>query len=156
VEANLPGHPTAIDPAFVGRVLRDLLEDGAPVQIQVTGLSMVPFIRAGDLVTLVPAAKRSARIGDVIAYGRSAAKFRLHRVVGRSRETLVPRGDGAAAPDQPITLEDVIGRVTHVERTGRRVWLGLGPERVLIALLSRLGLLVPLLRFYEKLRRRPG
>jgi hypothetical protein len=36
--------------------------------------------------------------------------------------------------------------VTQVERNGRQIWLGLGPERYLIALFPHSGLLLPVLR----------
>ena len=42
--------------------------------------------------------------------------------------------------------DDLLTRLLTVERDGRRVRLGLGPERALLALLSRWGLLAPLLR----------
>jgi hypothetical protein len=54
--------------------------------------------------------------------------------------------DPAASPD------DLLGRVTRVERGGRRVRLGLGLERLAIAWLSRIGLLRALARLRERLR----
>jgi len=76
--------------------------------------------------------------------------MRVHRLVGRASGGWVTRGDGAPAPDEPAALQDVLGRVAEVERAGRRVRLGLGPERVCIALLSRFGLLGPLVRAYRR------
>ena len=38
-----------------------------------------------------------------------------------------------------------MGRVTRVERNGKEIFFGLGPERFLIAFLTRRGLLFPLL-----------
>ncbi len=46
-----------------------------------------------------------------------------------------------------------LGVVTTLERDGKAVGLGIGPERVPIAVASRLGLLVPLLRLYEMSKR---
>ena len=45
--------------------------------------------------------------------------------------------------DCRIPRENLLGRVTRVERNGKAVWLGLGPERTLIAWLSRRGWLIP-------------
>jgi hypothetical protein len=147
---------TAVDPRFVERVLRGLLDGGTPVQIEVTGVSMIPFLRAGDQVTLRPPAAGPPRLGDVVALGRPGEKLRVHRVIGRAPGTVLTRGDGAAVPDAPLPATHVVGVVTEVERSGHRVRLGLGPERVALAGLSRLGLLVRLLRVYERVRRCGG
>jgi hypothetical protein len=44
-----------------------------------------------------------------------------------------------------VVSANLIGRVTRIERNGKKVWLGLGLERYLIALFSRTGTLLPLL-----------
>ena len=49
-----------------------------------------------------------------------------------------------SARENIVSLPGILGRVTRIERAGRRVRLGLGPERALIAVLSRRGLLRPL------------
>ena len=51
------------------------------------------------------------------------------------------RGDVALASDPPVPIEAVLGAVTRVERGRRRIRLGLGPERLLLAWFSRVGLL---------------
>jgi hypothetical protein len=51
------------------------------------------------------------------------------------------RGDVAPASDPPVPVQALLGVVTRVERGHRRVGLGLGPERVLLAWLSHRGLL---------------
>jgi hypothetical protein len=58
----------------------------------------------------------------------------------------------AANADPVASPEDLLGRVTRVERGGRRVRLGLGVERLPIAWLSRVGLLRVLARLKERLR----
>jgi hypothetical protein len=50
-------------------------------------------------------------------------------------------------PDGMIPREAIVGLVTRVERDSRRVRLGLGPERFLLALLSRYGLLAAIRRY---------
>ena len=60
-------------------------------------------------------------------------------------------------PDGMIPVGDILGLVTCVERGGRKVRFGLGPERLLIALLSRSGLMEiirrcagPLYRYFRR------
>jgi len=67
----------------------------------------------------------------------------------RDRETCCPPGDrqagdcyriwgdNAIEKQEPVPGANVLGRVTRVERNGKDARLGLGPERILIALLCR-------------------
>ena len=54
------------------------------------------------------------------------------------------QGDGVNRDDGRTPTTRILGHVTRIERNGKRVRLGLGPERTLLALLARMGLLSPL------------
>jgi hypothetical protein len=56
------------------------------------------------------------------------------------------RGDNSLQADGFFPKTSILGRVERVERNGKRVYLGLGPERFLIAFLTRTNLLLPVLR----------
>jgi hypothetical protein len=128
----------------IGSMLHELLAEQVSVRLRVTGGSMSPFIRTGDLVTIQPRSKTPFRIGDVVAVKIATGKLVVHRVVRTTVDHFVTRGDATSQSDPPVTM--VLGPVSTVERKGRRVRLGLGPERRLIAILSRTGLLRLLLR----------
>lgn len=72
-------------------------------------------------------------------------------MVGRRADSSHIKGDNV--PDEAILVPgaDILGRITRVERYGKRISLGLGPERVLIAFLSRSGLLLPVLRLHWRI-----
>ena len=127
---------TTLSGNHVAGLVRDLLSDGLPVKVTVTGSSMVPFIRAGDVVTLRP-----------------GATLVVHRVITRTGAGVVTRGDASPETDDPVSLGDVLGHVVGVERVGKPVGLGLGPERALIAVLSRWGLLQAGIRLLVGLKR---
>ena len=127
-------------------LVRELLSEGRSVSIEVDGHSMTPFIRRGDLVTVRPRRDSRPSRGDVLLFVPDSRRFIIHRHVGWVKGRVVPRGDCAPASDAPIPLEDVLGKVTQVERQGRRIWAGLGPERWVVAWLSRIGLLGRLAR----------
>jgi hypothetical protein len=133
----------------VGNLLRELLADEISVRLEVTGGSMSPFIRSRDMVTIHPLAGR-LRFGEVVVVKlaplREESRMVVHRVVRRRGDHCITQGDAARAADQPVAYEEIVGWVREVERLSRPVRLGLGPERVLIALLSRSGLLRQLLR----------
>jgi hypothetical protein len=61
-------------------VLSACLRDFPHVQLTVTGRCMEPALREGEVVTLVSAARRRPRLGDVVLTS-VAGGFRLHRLV---------------------------------------------------------------------------
>ncbi len=131
---------------LVPRLLRDLLQSGLAVRLEVSGHSMTPFVRGGDVVTIAPRGLREPLPGDVVAYAAGADRLVVHRIVGQLEGRLLPRGDAAPSADPPIAPGDILGVVTRVERRGRRVRIGHGPERRAVAWLSRIGLLARLAR----------
>ncbi len=123
----------------------DLLAGGMSVEIPVTGDSMSPAILSADILTLAPVDVRRVRLGDVIAFPRPDGRLVIHRVIARRSERLLTRGDAASAADAWIARERLVGRVEKVSRRGRQAYWGLGPDRWLCALLSRAGLLRPIM-----------
>ena len=128
---------------------------------------MSPFIRDGDVVTVAPlrpldrsphartpsspsaanvTEARDCGIGQIVAFV-SALSRRLfvHRIIGRRESGFLIKGDNLSGPlADTVRPEDILGRVVRIERGRKRVWLGLGPERHAIAVLSRSGLLLPI------------
>jgi hypothetical protein len=127
---------------------------------------MSPFIKDGDVITVVPVppsnsnphvptsfpAPPSAKpvvktcgIGQVVAFVSPVnQRLVVHRVVGRHDVGFLILGDNQLGPGaEAVRPDDILGRVARIERGTKRVWLGLGPERHAIAILSRAGLLLP-------------
>ena len=123
-------------------LLRSVLDRGGSLKFETRGSSMSPFIRDSDWVTTAPLGRRAVRLGDIVACVVSENERPIiHRVVSRKNGCYLIKGDRTASADGHAYAEDIIGRVTVVERNDRKVMLGLGPERVMIAILSRVGLL---------------
>jgi signal peptidase I len=142
-----------IDPAFTraeteeialsARALADLaqavLKKDRPFRFLARGFSMSPFIRDGDILTISPVPSNALTLGDVAAVIHpETRKLVIHRVTALSETSVVIQGDNSPSADKPIPRTDILGRVSRVERNGRSVSLGLGPERVVIARLARL------------------
>lgn len=127
-------------------LMRAVLEKDLPFRFRARGWSMAPFIQDGDVITVSPLRQTQAGIGEVVAFVRpSTGNLVVHRVVAYINAVPYIQGDGVAdQTDGMIPAENLLGRVTRIERNGRRVWLGLGPERFLIAWLSRARLLIPM------------
>ena len=133
-----------------GQALLSLLEAvlarGVPFRFRARGWSMAPFIRDGDVITVSPFRGARPGIGEVVAFTRPGeGNLVVHRIVARQGADLLVQGDSVPeCADGIIPAENLRGRVSRVERDGRDVWLGLGPERYAIAWLSRTRRLVPL------------
>jgi hypothetical protein len=122
-------------------LMKAVHEKGRPFRFSAGGYSMAPFIRDGDVITVSPLAAGAPGPGDVAAFVHpETQRLCLHRVLSVSNGRFLIQGDNLPEkPDGMIPREALVGRVTRVERAGRRVRLGLGPERRLIAYLSRCG-----------------
>jgi hypothetical protein len=124
-------------------LMREVLARGADFRFRVKGFSMLPFIHDGDVITLAPMIKEKPAVGKVVAFIRpGSGNLVVHRVVGKLGSKFIIQGDNTAGqPDGLVLPPEILGCVVRVERSGRRVYLGLGWEGYLMAVLSRNGLL---------------
>ena len=143
------------------KLLRGVLDKGASFRFQGKGFSMSPFIKDGDVLTIAPLQVSSPRFGDVVVFTHPhTGKLIIHRIVGKRAGSYLTKGDNAPEEDGLISRAAILGRVARVERNGRYISLGLGPDRFIIAFMIRTGLLPlvwpvwRLVRFI--MRRRPG
>jgi hypothetical protein len=140
-------------------LMRAVLDRDVPFRFRARGWSMAPFIRDGDVISVSPFRGDLPEAGEVVAFVRpDVGNLVVHRVVGRRGTASLIQGDGVAEySDGIIPAENLLGRVTQVERNGRSVWLGLGLERTVIAWLSQARLLIPLWGCVAACRKRlPG
>ena len=101
--------------------LEALLRSRIPVTIAPRGLSMYPFIRPSDRVTIIPG-NGDISVGEVVLLRNERGRWMIHRVIGRRRDSgrWITRGDSLLCPDQPVAPDRVWGRIIGVERRGRR------------------------------------
>lgn len=127
-------------------LMRAVLARDVPFRFCARGWSMAPFIRDGDVITVAPFRGAQPGVGEVVAFVSPQAQVLVvHRVVARRGDYAFIQGDSVAEhSDGMVPPENLLGRVTRIERNGNRVWLGMGLERYVIAWLSRARLLIPL------------
>ena len=140
------GHELPLSGPALLELMCAVLARGVPFRFCARGWSMAPFIQDGDVITVAPLLGAQPGVGEVVAFIHpEAGNLVVHRVVARRGTTSFIQGDSVAEyADGFIPAENLLGRVTRVERNGRNTWLGLGPERTLIAWLSRTRRLIPL------------
>lgn len=128
-------------------LMRAVLARDKPFRFRARGGSMAPFIRDGDIIRIAPLT-RPPRVGEVVAFMHPRTRaLTVHRLVARRGVAHLAQGDNAPErADGFLRPRQILGRVARVDRNGRQVRFGLGPERRLIAELSRRGWLTPLCR----------
>lgn len=102
--------------------LTDMLRDGLRVRVALSGNSMAPTLREGDIVVIRPRAERPPRIGDLAVLRPEPHRLLVHRLIGRDKQAGVwfSRGDACFDPDPPCSASDVLGIVESREHNGRR------------------------------------
>jgi hypothetical protein len=140
----------------LAELMRAALARGSPFHFRALGSSMSPFIRDGDQITIAPLRRGKPSLGQVVAFIQpETGQLLVHRVTGLQGSACLVQGDNTPGrTDGLVPLENILGRLVQVQRDGKKIRLGLGPERYLVALLSRFGLLRPfLLRLKPWLKR---
>lgn len=138
--------------ADLAQLMQAVLDRNMPFRFRAGGFSMAPFIKDGDVLTVSPWPDSPPGLGDVAAFLYPAGgMLAVHRIVAQTKSGYRLKGDGTDAADGLIPRSHMVGIVRKVERNGRGILLGLGPEKILIALLSGSGLLVLLLRPFRLL-----
>ena len=125
-------HPIAFS------LLNDLLSRDSVVCFTVTGESMRPTLVSGETVLLQQVDPDKVRLGDLLLYqgkGSESMPLLLHRVVAvRCRPgggiQFQTQGDALVCPDEPITGEQILGRVCAIRST-RKLDLNTRTQRTL-------------------------
>lgn len=84
------------------------------VTIQVSGVSMLPTLRAGQRVVLRPAERDRLRPGVVAAFQSRDGDLVLHRIRHVTPEAVILAGDNESLLDPPVPVPDVVGLVDDV------------------------------------------
>jgi signal peptidase I len=106
------------------QLVLEVLESTGQAKLAVTGTSMLPSIRPGDMLEVRRQGMEAILPGDLVLFLRNGG-FAAHRVVEKAgepdRTLLITRGDALRVPDPPVTPEELLGRVTAILRGGRRL-----------------------------------
>jgi Peptidase S24-like len=116
-------------------LLQDYLVAFRSLCLRVTGNCMMPALRPGDLVEVVPPQDRPARLGDIVLF-RHPDGLRLHRLVlGPPRQGSFRRlkADRAGHWDPPVPAASILGTV-HAIQTTDGTWTA--PRRLAAVLAS--------------------
>ncbi len=122
-------------------LIEEVLNRGYSVRFPAPGNSMYPTICEGDVITVIPIETASITIGDIILYRHKSGVtvHRVMRIIKQSEENsrgapqglqdrslsetlhFFLRGDAAVVFDDPVSADQILGKVSFVERSGRRI-----------------------------------
>lgn len=136
-------------------LMQAVLEKNACFRFMAGGYSMTPFIRDKDIITVFPATGSRIGPGDIAACANFLTdSVIVHRIIGKKDGEFIFKGDNCLNPDGRFAPDRIVGVVGLVERGGRQAWFGGGPEKRLIAFISRTGILnrlvLPVLRMIKR------
>jgi signal peptidase I len=103
-------------------LFEELLNSGLDLRLKVTGKSMEPFLKGGEIVTLKKVPYTSLRKGDLIFFKDHNGFPVLHRFITKKRinqsiNAFQARGDAAIIPDDPVSEDNLLGKVYEIEKT---------------------------------------
>ena len=98
-----------------------LLAEGTTLRVKAEGYSMYPSIKPGSLILIEPVSDGYfPSPGEIVAWKRKSGLV-VHRLVRIVKEDTrifyITRGDSCAYEDQPVTHDQIAGKVIQVETT---------------------------------------
>jgi signal peptidase I len=106
-----------IPEAYITTIIGLLHEKGQKTVCTISGDSMAPLIKHGDTLE-IEYGFRKIRRGDVLVF-KNSGKVIAHRAVkifkACGEEIILPKGDKFSHFDDPISRDDIIGKVTAVK-----------------------------------------
>lgn len=98
-----------------------VLRTWGTLRLRVTGLSMLPTLWPGDVLTFQFHDFGEAQPGELVLYLRDE-RFFVHRVVRKSEVAdgtfLITRGDCMGKDDPPVPASNLLGKVSGIQRDG--------------------------------------
>lgn len=110
------------DKVFIQDISLKLLSTGVPIRVNLGGRSMLPFLKAGDMATVVPVDASVLEVGDIVMF-QVPAKMIAHRIIriqkNEAAYTIITKGDSSKHPDAPLTAGDILGKLIAFEHKGQ-------------------------------------
>lgn len=103
-------------------VVESLLDDNHTLSFRMEGYSMYPTMKPGDLGHVVKCSANDLNMGDLIVFKQSnmLVAHRLIEIVHQNNQRVfVAKGDKNPHKDIPFTENELVGKVTSIQRKNR-------------------------------------
>jgi len=99
----------------------EVLRSSGTLRLRAAGVSMLPTLWPGDLLTVQSNRPEHAEPGEIVLYMRRG-RFFIHRVVSKNpaedEAFLITRGDSMPKDDPPVRKGEFLGKITEIRRAG--------------------------------------
>lgn len=117
------------------------LQERGQVFLRVYGISMLPWVRPGDIAILRKVSSDEVQCGDIVLFRREE-RFFVHRNVEwftwGGQNFIVTKGDANPHADGVIAMPEILGRVERIYRGRRRIEFHSREKRALGVLIARI------------------
>jgi signal peptidase I len=101
-------------------LFEDILNRGLSLRVKVTGRSMAPFLKGGEVLTIQKTALSSLRKGDLLFFRDANFHPVIHRIISRQLRSdgqfiFQVKGDAVGACDAPVRGAEVLGKACKIE-----------------------------------------
>jgi signal peptidase I len=133
-------HTAKTRQTVICRLISDVLQLSGTARVCVSGSSMLPSIRPGDILLLQRTELSEAAPGDIVLFAREDRLF-AHRVISQDCKygisCLVTCGDSLDKNDPPVFADELLGRVTSILRGQSQIHFRFTLPRRLISIFFR-------------------
>jgi signal peptidase I len=102
-------------------LVAEALRSWGRLRLRASGISMLPALWPGDLLTIQVHQLDQVKPGEIVLYMRGG-RFFIHRAVSKSIDAkgtfLITRGDCMAENDLPVSRAELLGRICEIQRAG--------------------------------------
>lgn len=114
---------------------RAVLDHAGALRFPAVGGSMSPLIQAGDVLVVAPLHDHPPRPGEILLVLIDGVHPTAHRLIAqrahRGRKLLCLKGDSTGRWDRVVADDEVLGRVTALERAGQVHPTPVSPPRLI-------------------------
>jgi len=122
-----------VTPVQFADLSEEVLKQGNRLRFRVKGYSMYPAILDGDVLEIEPLAAGRVRKGDIVFYRSPRGMMVAHRAVrvfdSAGAQRVIVKGDANTGEAEDIATQEILGRVTALERRGRTIRVDSGWRR---------------------------
>lgn len=98
-----------------------LLSKKQPIRFRAKGHSMYPHILDGDILEIEPVDPKKIQLGDILFHLTPRKNLIAHRCIRIDHSAFYTKGDTAYGKGLQVRPEDILGRVSTVERNGNYI-----------------------------------
>ncbi len=109
-----PKQKTVEDVAII--LLKEGISQGRHPEFQVVSNSMYPVLKIGDKISVKETPLNKLSCGDIVVYKLNQRLIAHRFLYLNDSDSFVTQGDNTSAIDQPIDKENLLGKITLIEK----------------------------------------